>query len=169
MEKTSKKSITKSYVTAILWCIAAVIFDQYTKWLAVARLKGQDSFVLIPGVFELRYLENRGAAFGIFQNRQYIFLIGGVIVLGAVIYFYRKLPYTSHFRALRVCMVLVSAGAVGNMIDRLIQNYVVDFFYFSLIDFPIFNVADCYVVVGCILFALLILFYYKDEEFTWKN
>ena len=50
------------------------------------------------------------------------------------------------------------------MIDRMVQNYVVDFFYFSLIDFPIFNVADCYVVIGCFLFALLIFFYYKDEE-----
>lgn len=169
MQKSTSKTTLYSYLTAIVCCVAAVALDQFTKWLAVVHLKGQDAFVLIPGVFELRYLENRGAAFGIFQNRQFMFLIGGILVLAAVVYFYRKLPHTKRFTALRVCMVLVSAGAIGNMIDRVMQNYVVDFFYFSLIDFPIFNVADCYVVVACIIFAVLILFFYKDDDFTWKN
>ena len=60
--------------------------------------------------------------------------------------------------------VLLGAGAVGNLIDRMVQSYVVDFLYFKLIDFPIFNVADCYVTAGAILLAILILFVYKDEE-----
>lgn len=169
MQKSASKTTLYSYLTAIVCCVVAIALDQFTKWLAVVHLKGQDAFVLIPGVFELRYLENRGAAFGIFQDRQFMFLIGGLLVLAAVVYFYWKLPHTKRFTALRFCMVLVSAGAIGNMIDRVIQNYVVDFFYFSLIDFPIFNVADCYVVVACIIFAILILFFYKDDDFTWKN
>lgn len=65
---------------------------------------------------------------------------------------------------MKICGVLLCAGAAGNMIDRLRLNYVIDFFYFNLIDFPIFNVADCYVVCACIAFVLLILFYYKEED-----
>ena len=92
------------------------------------------------------------------------FLIGGVLVLLLIGYIYGKIPAKKRFGLLRLCAVLEVSGAVGNMIDRMVQNYVVDFFYFSLIDFPIFNVADCYVVIGCFLFAFLIFFYYKDEE-----
>ena len=154
----------KRYLSALIWCALAVIADQFTKWLAVTFLKEHEPFVLIPGVFEFRYLENRGAAFGIFQGKQYLFLVGGVLILLLIGCIYGKIPPQKRFGLLRLCAVLVVSGAVGNMIDRMVQNYVVDFFYFSLIDFPIFNVADCYVVIGCFLFAFLIFFYYKDEE-----
>lgn len=165
MEYQSHKK-GKTYIYAAIWFVALVILDQFTKWLAVVQLKDQEPFVLIPGVFELRYLENRGAAFGIFQGKQYIFLFGALLVCGAILFFYRKIPAGKRFFALKVCAVLISAGAVGNMIDRIRLNYVVDFLYFSLIDFPIFNVADCYVVVSCFLFAVLILFVYKEEELS---
>ena len=96
--------------------------------------------------------------------RIYLSLIHIFLVLLLIGYIYGKIPVKKRFGLLRLCAVLVASGAVGNMIDRMVQNYVVDFFYFSLIDFPIFNVADCYVVIGCFLFAFLIFFYYKDEE-----
>ena len=67
----------------------------------------------------------------------------------------------------QTCALPICAGAVGNLIDRIRYQYVVDFFYFSLIDFPIFNVAACYAVIACILFAYLILFFYKEEELEW--
>lgn len=164
-----KNEVIKSYLAAIIFGIAAILLDQVTKWLAVTQLKGKDSIVLIPNVFELHYLENRGAAFGLFQNRQFLFLAGALIVLIVVGWLYGRMPHIARFYGLRVCAVLVCAGAAGNMIDRVSQNYVVDFFYFSFIDFPIFNVADCYVVAACILFAILILFYYKDEDFSWLS
>ena len=123
--------------------------------------------VVIPGVFQFQYLENRGAAFGILQNHQYIFAIGAVLILIGVIWIYGRIPDTRRFIPLKICAVLLASGAVGNLIDRLALNYVVDFCYFNLIDFPIFNVADCYVVVGCILFGVLLLFYYQDHEFDW--
>ncbi len=164
----NNKKTFQSYVYAVIWSVVAIFVDQITKWLVVQNLKGKDSIVLIPNVFELHYLENRGAAFGLMQNKQVVFLIGAVIVLGVIGYFYGRIPQTSHYFGLRLCAVLVCAGAIGNMIDRIRLNYVVDFFYFSLIDFPIFNVADCYVVIACVLFAVLILFYYKDDEdFAW--
>lgn len=157
----------KSYLTAIFCCIAAVLADQGTKHLAVMYLKGQKEIVLLPGVFELRYLENRGAAFGLFQNRQIFFIIGAVFIFLLIGFFYGKIPQGRRYSPMRVCAVLICAGAVGNLIDRVCFQYVVDFLYFSLIDFPIFNVADCYVVISCFLFAYLILFFYKEEELEW--
>ena len=74
------------------------------------------------------------------------------------------MPENRRYLPLRSCAVLLCAGAVGNMIDRVRLGYVIDFFYFRLIDFPIFNVADCYVVAACIVFALLVLFYYREED-----
>ena len=163
MNNKSTKSI-KSYLLAVGACILLVILDQLTKWLAVTHLKDQAAFVIWKGVFKLEYLETRGAAFGIMQNKQFLFAIGAVVIVALIGYAYGKMPHTSRYYLLRICAVLISAGAFGNLIDRVRLNYVVDFFYFELIDFPIFNVADCYVVVACILFALSILFYYKEEE-----
>ena len=165
----NKNKTFQSYMYAVIWCVIAIFIDQITKWLVVHNLKGKDSITIIPNVFELHYLENRGAAFGMLQNKQIIFLIGASIVLIALGYLYGQIPHMSRYFWLRFCAVLVCAGAIGNMIDRIRLNYVIDFFYFSLIDFPIFNVADCYVVVACVLFAILVLFYYKDEDFAWVS
>lgn len=163
----SRKGI--SCLIAFLCFAAAVAVDQITKYLAVIHLKNGSPFIIIDGVFQLHYLENRGAAFGLMENRQAIFIVGACLVVAVFIFLYIKLPFNRRFVPLRICAVLLCAGAVGNLIDRLRLNYVIDFFYFNLIDFPIFNVADCYVVVSCIIFVLLILFYYKDEDFAFLS
>ncbi len=154
---------TKSYIIAMISVIAGVFLDQYTKFLAVTHLKDAP-FSIIDGVFELRYLENRGAAFGILQNQQIFFLITGVLLLVFCSILYTKLPMTKRMLPLRICMIAIAAGAIGNMIDRIRLNYVIDFFYFRLIDFPIFNVADIFVTLSTFGIGFLILFYYKDEE-----
>mgnify|MGYP001052551373 FL=1 len=154
----------KQYIFAALGVVILVLLDQYTKLLAIAHLKDQSAFVLWNNVFELHYLENRGAAFGIFQNQRWFFVIMTVVILVIVSWFYGRTPVEKRYLPLRICMVVLTAGAIGNFIDRLTRGYVVDFFYFSLIDFPIFNVADCYVTAGAILLAVLILFVFKDEE-----
>ena len=156
--------------TARIWIISLIavagmlLADQWTKHLAVLHLKGQPAVPLIDGVFQLNYIENRGAAFGIIQGRQLFFVVCTVVITLAVLYLCVKMPCEAKYNPLRFCAVLIWSGAAGNMIDRLRLDYVVDFFDFCLIDFPVFNVADCYVVVACILFAVLILFYYRDEE-----
>lgn len=166
----SKKTKTLCWLISILSLTAALVIDQLTKHLAVVYLKGESAKVLIDGVFELSYLENRGAAFGMMQNMQHFFVAGAAVIFLLLIFLYGRMPFTRKYIPLRVCAVLLGAGAVGNMIDRIRLNYVVDFFYFSLIDFPVFNVADCYVVVACIMFALLILFYYKgDDDFRFLH
>lgn len=163
IRKMDRQNI-KSYIIALLGFAAALIADQLTKYLAVLNLQNKSAKVIIDGVFELRYLENRGAAFGMMQNMQYFFVAGAVVVCAVVVVLYIRMPHTARYMPLRVCAVLLCAGAAGNMIDRIRLNYVIDFFYFRLIDFPIFNVADCYVVISCVLFALLILFYYREDD-----
>ena len=165
--RAERKRAQTGYIAALLGFIAAVFVDQITKYLAVIFLKNKNPFVLIDGVFQLRYLENRGAAFGMMQNMQYLFIAGAIIIVVIFAFLYGRIPFQKKYFPLRICGILICAGAVGNMIDRLRLNYVIDFFYFNLIDFPIFNVADCYVVCACIAFVLLILFYYKDDDFSF--
>ena len=155
-----KKSL--AITAAVL--LVLIFADQVTKQLAAAYLYEKEPIELIPGVFELHFLINRGAAFGIMQNQQYFFTITTCIMLCLFVYIYIRIPEKGRYQPLRALLVLLMAGAIGNLLDRVRQGYVIDFFYFKWIDFPIFNVADCYVVIAVVLLALLILFYYKEEE-----
>lgn len=92
-----KKERIKYYACAVLAVIAGIVFDQYTKFLAVEHLKGQQPFVLIKNVFELNYLENRGAAFGMLQNQKAFFIFSFVLIIAAVLYLYVKLPLENVF------------------------------------------------------------------------
>ena len=145
----------RSFLTSFLIGFVILVgLDQWTKGMAVKHLMNQKPFVS----------ENRGAAFWMMQGRQFFFFVIALVVLGAVIYFLWRMPVTQRYMPMAVCLMMVSAGAVGNMIDRVLQGYVVDFLYFKLIDFPIFNVADCYVTVSAFLLILLVFFYYSEEE-----
>ncbi len=155
-----------SLVTGIVCFILLTILDQLTKELAVLRLKNQAPVILVQNVFQLYYLENHGAAFGILQGKQIVFVIITVVILAVIIFFYARMPFVRKYRAIRVFLVMISAGAIGNFIDRITQGYVVDFFYFNLIDFPIFNVADIYVTCATILLVLTVLFRIKDDDIT---
>lgn len=159
MKKKCKFSVYSLFLLLIL--LAA---DQITKYLAIMHLKDQPSVILWKGVFELSYLENRGAAFGVLQGGKIFFLIATVVFLAALLWFFFRIPLNRRFLPLHTICVLIGAGAIGNMIDRILRDYVVDFFYFSLIDFPVFNVADIYVTVSCALLIIFVLFYYKEED-----
>lgn len=154
----------KQILGFIVGVAVAIGLDQWTKYLAVAGLKGKEPFVIWDGVFELQYLENRGAAFGMMQGKQSFFFIVAAVVIVVSAYLLWKIPVTKRYLPLLLCMCLIVAGAIGNMIDRVSLGYVVDFLYFKLIDFPIFNVADCYVTAATAVAALLIMFSYKEEE-----
>ena len=153
----------KKHIKIFSLIIILIIADQLTKLWALADLRGSEGIPVISGVFELQYLENRGAAFGILQDKQILFLLITVAVAVLLTYISIRIPEE------RICYVLLMAGAFGNLIDRVARGYVVDFFYFKLIDFPIFNVADIYVTVTMVLLIGLILFYYKEEDFEFLS
>lgn len=163
--KRKKLFITFDFLMIIL--LTAI--DQYTKHLAVLHLKEKPAFSIIDGVFELRYLENRGAAFGMLQNQKEFFLLVTSVVLVAICYILVKIPEEKKYNILHLLLVLITSGAIGNMIDRIRLEYVVDFFYFVLINFPIFNMADIYVSVACVLLAIVMLFVYKEEDLDFLN
>jgi signal peptidase II len=150
-----------------IYVLLLIGFDQLTKYLAVVNLKGQDSFKLIPNVLHFHYHENNGAVWGILSGQIIFLAIFTSIIVCALIYFYLKLPEEKHYNLLRILTMLIIAGAIGNLIDRIRLQYVIDFIYFALIDFPIFNIADSYVTVSSILLMISILFYYKDEDFKF--
>ena len=118
---------------------------------------------------DLTFVENRGVAFGMFSGqRWFILLLTGIIAVG-LIWFYVTMPKKKEYFPLRVSLVMVLSGDIGNIIDRLFRGYVVDFFEFTFFEWPVFNVADIYVVVGVILLALMIVFVVKDEDLELKK
>ncbi len=155
----------------LLVILLGVLLDQMTKYLAVVYLKGQEAISLIPGVLELRYLENRGAAFGILQGGKVIFLIITPIVLLVAAYVLVRMPDGGKYGILHFLLDCIIIGAVGNLIDRIRLDYVVDFIYIRLIDFPIFNVADMFVSIATVVGAVLLLFghSYRDEDFSFLS
>lgn len=159
-----KRKRTTYYLAALIIALAGIFLDQITKYLAVVHLKEKEAYVLWDQVFQLEYLENRGAAFGMLQNQQIFFFFSVILISAVVVWFYLRVPMEKKFLPLRLCAVFIMAGAYGNFIDRLRLGYVIDFFYFKLIDFPVFNVADIYVTISTIVFCLLLFFYYKEED-----
>ena len=153
----------KSFILILCGTILVAI-DQLTKRLAMTGLAGGPR-VIIDGVFELRYTENRGAAFGMLQNQRIFFIIVTFLALLALIWLYFRIPDDRRFLPLRIIDIFIISGAVGNLIDRIARGYVVDFMYISLIDFPVFNVADIYVSWSAVLALILILFKYREDDF----
>ena len=182
MEKKNKKSLTISGIAVLI----LIALDQFTKNLAVQFLKDQPSIPIINDVFELKYLENSSAAFGmdpisllhnifhfeVFNNnpelylnvRMVFFYILTIAMICLFIWIFIKIPNTKRYIYVDWILIFISAGAIGNLIDRITQQFVVDFLYFKLIDFPIFNVADIYVTCAAIALFVLGIFYYKDED-----
>ncbi|MBR6769953.1 MAG: signal peptidase II [Lachnospiraceae bacterium] len=149
----------------IIFVLSVLIYlDQAAKLLATEHLKGQAHYSLIPHVLEFAYLENSGAAFGIFFGKQtFLIILTGCIML-LLIYKFFHIPRGKRYFLLKTSFILIISGGIGNLIDRIYHGYVVDFIYFVLIDFPIFNIADCYVCIGMALLSILCIFFYREEE-----
>ena len=138
------KKKNKILLLDILFLVLLVSIDQYTKYIAVQKLKNQPAFNIINGVLEFNYLENRGAAFGMLQNQKFFFVFVAIIFLCVIAYVLVKVPLQKKYNRIHILLVMIAGGAIGNLIDRLRLDYVVDFIYIVLINFPIFNVADMY-------------------------
>ena len=156
-------------VTDFMLFVILVITDQLTKHLAVVRLKNQAAYNLINGILEFNYLENRGAAFGVLQNQKDFFVFVALIFIGVIVFVLIKVPTQKKYYSLNILLVMIAAGAVGNMIDRVRYDYVVDFIYLVCIQFPIFNVADIYVTTATVILVFQILFVYKTNDFNFLS
>ena len=159
MNKEKKSRIIMLLIDVLIAAVL-LVFDQFTKHLAVVHLKAP--YVLIDGVLELQYLENRGSAFGMLQNQKVFILFVGIVFLAVLLFFLLKLPEQKKFRIVHILLAVIIAGGIGNMIDRFRLDYV-------LINYPIFNVADIYVVVATIGLFILFLFVYKEKDLEFLN
>jgi signal peptidase II len=151
-----------------LLALAVILLDQWSKWLVVTKMALREQIPVIDGFFYLTSHRNRGAAFGILQNQQWLFIsITTIVILFIVIYLWKvRKQFWMSFS-----LSLVLGGAIGNLLDRIRNGEVVDFFHFQFgtYQFPIFNVADSMIVVGVFILAFLTVFSSAEEvdgEFT---
>lgn len=171
----SKKAV--SNIKLGLFMAVLVIFDQLSKYLATITLKGKDDFVIIKDVLVFHYLDggNTGAAWGILSGNILFFIIFTIIAIVVISIFIRninRIIYSnyslknSNLIFIKYMLAVLISGAIGNLIDRIVHRFVIDFIYFKLIDFPIFNVADCYVTISCFFIVIICLFKLKEDEFN---
>ena len=158
------KNRIKQYIPTLIFMIALIVLDQVTKLIARSTL-ADSSVAVIEGVFEFKLVYNTGVAWGMFGQSPVVITLIALIIMAVVAFVYFKIPVENkRLRFLRILLVLIFSGAAGNIIDRLCVDAVTDFLYFKLINFPVFNVADIYVTVSGILVAILLIFYYKEED-----
>ena len=148
-----------------LFIAAVVAADQLAKYLTVANIALFEDVPFIPGLLQLTYVQNTGAAFSSFQGQQWLFAVMFVIFTGVILweFFKKPMPFT---KLERWCIAAVYAGGLGNMIDRVRLGYVVDMIETTFMEFPVFNVADCFITCGCIL--LMVHLFLFNKEF-WKD
>nr|WP_279232966.1 signal peptidase II [Hathewaya histolytica] len=145
-----------NYMEIIIF-ILGIILDRISKLLAI-DLKGRLGINLIPNFLTLEYLENRGAAFGIMQNKQWLLIILTILIMIVLLYMFFR--YRHESKILNYSLVMIFTGAIGNLYDRIFYKYVIDFIsvhYKDVYYFPTFNIADIMVVLGTFLLALYIM------------
>ena len=148
-----------------LFVAAIVAADQFTKFLTVANIPLYQDIPFIPGLLQLTYVQNTGAAFSSFEGQQWLFALIFVAFTGMIVYEYKKnaMGFTTFERW---CIAAIYGGGLGNMIDRVRLGYVVDMIETTFIKFPVFNVADCFITCGCILMMIHLVLFNKD---FWKD
>ncbi len=136
-------------------CALLIIIDQAIKFLSVSKLKPLGSVEIIQGILSFTYVENKGAAFGILQNARWVFILATIIIIvGLIVY---KIKFKEKSKIYTCSSTLLISGGIANLIDRVFLGYVVDMIEVTFIDYPVFNFADCCVVVGAILLCIYVL------------
>ena len=148
----------------VLFAALVVAADQFTKYLTLLYIPLHTRIDVLPGFLGLTYVQNTGAAFSSFQGQQWLFVLIFAVLTVAILweYFKKPMPFT---RFERWCIASIYAGGLGNMIDRVRFGYVVDMIEIRFMDFPVFNVADCFITCGCIILIISLFF---NKEF-WKE
>ena len=150
-------------LVTLLSLLTLVGFDQFTKIWAASELAVNGPIVVVEGAFEFRYCENTGVAFSLLEDQRWLFIPLSILISVVMLLMLYRSPLRRRFLFSCVC-VLIAAGGIGNLIDRIVYGYVIDFLYFKLINFPIFNFADCCVSIGAVLLFVFFLFVYKEDE-----
>ena len=159
----------KERIRHLILFVILVVIDQGSKYWVRTVLANREPIQIIPGVLKLQFHTNDGAVWGIMSGKVSLLIIFTLFVFALIVFLYFKIPQDKRHHSLRVILIFIMAGAVGNLIDRIFLDYVVDFIYFELINFPLFNVADSFLTVSSIVLFFLAIFYYKDEDFAFLD
>ena len=154
-------------LTWIMLASTAILIgiDQITKIWAISDLSNGRTIPVIDGVFEFAFAKNTGVAFSMLEGQRWIFIPITIIISVLLMFIMLRSPLRK-YKLFNITCVLILAGAIGNLIDRIIYGYVVDFLHATFIDFPIFNFADCCVVIGAGLLFVFALFVMKEDDNT---
>lgn len=157
-----KKKFFNVLIGSLVFLI--LLIDQTTKYYASHLLGGERKIILIKSILELTYIENTGAAFGSFAGKNVAIMMTVTVIIVLLLLMYRRLCKTGNHYNIRMAMAILISGAVGNLIDRMIHGFVIDFIYFMPIDFPKFNFADICIVLSLLTISYLLLFVYTEDE-----
>lgn len=157
----------KQFLIFLLIVIPSVLLDQLTKLAALKYLTPYVPVPFIGHIFELNLIGNQGMAMGLLQGKKIYFAAAAILFSAFVLYVLYKMPLQKKYFRLLITISFLFAGAVGNLIDRLTREAVVDFIYFRPINFWIFNVADIYVTLSTIALVILFLNFYKEEDLNF--
>ncbi len=151
----------------MLYMIAIIVIalDQLIKWLVVTHMVLNQAIVMIPGVVDLFYIQNDGAAFSLFINQRILLIVVSLLVMAVIVFIERRHAVRKWDQL--VALGLLLGGAAGNLVDRVHLGYVIDYVYLPFIRFPVFNLADSAIVVS--MFYLLLRFFFTNEEKNKKN
>ena len=153
------------YILMALMALGIVALDQYTKYLTVANIPLGGHADAIPGLFNFTYVQNTGAAWSSFEGMIWLFVLIFVVFTAVIIWEFSKKRWGFTMFE-RWMIVAVYAGGMGNIIDRIRLGYVVDMINLDFMNFPVFNVADCFITCGCILLLVHLIFFNRD---FWKD
>lgn len=169
------KKLSRVLVPLLFLC-GIVGLDQWTKYLTIKHLAGGGEVKFIGDAVVFSYMQNRGMAWGFFQNAQLVLCLLTVLAIGVIVFLYVRTPFEPEYRPIRIAEVMLVGGALGNLADRIFRfdpaegsyfhGYVVDMIYVKAIDFPVFNVADIFVSLAFLSFLFLLIFVYNEDEFN---
>ncbi len=154
-----------SYLPLGLFALLAVALDQLTKFLVLEHIPFGSVVPCVDGLFHLTYVQNFGAAFSMLQGQRWLFIVVFLLFVGLLYWAIQKkvLPF-SKFELW--CLAAVVGGGLGNILDRVFRGFVVDMIAVEFIDFPVFNVADCFITCGAIALIVHLVFWNKN---FWKD
>lgn len=143
--------------------VAAIVgLDQLTKALTVAHLDMFEDMPSVLGIFHITRTENSGAIWGILQGKTWLFVIIMILFLATLAVMIWRKWLTKKFEW--ICLAFIAGGGIGNMIDRLAYGKVTDMIKFDFVEFPVFNVADCFITVGCFALLIYIIFFDRSKK-----
>lgn len=144
-----------------------LVLDQFLKFLAIEKLQGQSSHVLVDGLLQFTYFENPGAIFGVLPNQIGMVLFASIIFDLGLLYIIFKLPSSKKYRVIHLLLSLLMAGSIGNCLDRIRFGFVVEYIYFIGLNFPVFNLSDFMIAISTLILVFFFLFRYKEKDFDF--